>query len=830
VLLTLSRKIGLKQVASARRPMNAFLAGLFLLSSGTMMYEVVLTRLLSVVSWYYLAFVSVSTAMFGMTAGALFVQLDQRRFSEDQLPRRIVQASMAMAVSMPLTLMTMLAVPIEVSYALETIYSFLLFSAIIAVPFFFSGIAVCICLTRSPFPIGKVYFVDLFGAAAGCLGAVAILSLIDAPSAMLGIGAMLFVASAAYAVYAGEYRRIRRSLFYALIMVEFSVFNSFTLHGIQPIWSKGRIDPRQNIAAEAWNAISRVRIYEPVRAVPEMWGPSPRMPPVTFDLMHLNIDNDASTPIYKYKDGLKEFDFLHYDVTSFAYSIRKGGSAAIIGVGGGRDALAAAADGFTRIVGIEVNCNIVDLVMRRLGWFTNLAHLPGFELHCDEGRGYLSRTREKFDIIQGSMVDTWAATSAGAMVLSENSLYTVDGWEVFYNHLKPGGLLTFSRWSEGRNPVETLRMFAVGWATLLQEGVASPGDRIALVNSGKVSTLLLSNRPFSEQDLERIRSTAHEMDFSVFFLPGQTSAIPELRRVSTAHSLKTLSRLRYLGVLDYSPVYDSAPFFFNFVRFRQLLASPGVAGSSAVVAGNVRALALLVCFMIAALFLLIIAIGIPLTRWAGLPGATDATLASGALYFVSIGLGFMLVEMSMMQQLSLLLGQPVYSLVLVLAGLILSSGLGSLASERLRLSSSGISRIPALVVSVALACYATSALPLVHRFAAEQFWVRALICLALITPCGFLMGFCFPVGLRRMRELGRDDTLAWMWALNGGASVLATFVASILSMQFSVALPAFVGAACYLVGALALPWNSAAVVQVREGCDSSRALSIATDG
>jgi spermidine synthase len=612
-------------------------------------------------------------------------------------------------------------------------------------------------------------------------------------------------------------------------MLEFAAFNACTLHGLQPIWSKGRIDPRENIALEAWNAISRVRIYQPVRATPEMWGPSSRMPPISVDLMHLNIDNDASSPIYRYKDRLEDFDFLRYDVTSLAYSVKKGGSAAIVGVGGGRDALAAAADGFNRIVGIEVNCKTVDLITRRLGWFTNLAHLPGFELHCDEGRSYLSRSREKFDIIQFSMVDTWAATSAGAMTLSENSLYTVDGWQIFYQHLKPGGLLTFSRWSEGRNLVETLRMFAIGWATLLREGVASPADRIALVNSGKVSTLLLSNQPFSAQDIERIRATAQDMQFSIFYLPGQTSAIPEIRQVADIHSLENLGRLRYLGVLDYSPVYDSAPFFFNFVRFNHLFESPDIVGSSVVVAGNVRALALLLCFMIAALVLLVVAVGIPLTRWAAFPSTADAKLACGALYFMSIGLGFMLVEMSMMQQLSLLLGQPIYSLMLVLAGLILFSGLGSFASERLRLTSNVIGRMPALVVSLALVCYATSALPIVHRFVADQFWLRALVCLALITPCGFLMGFCFPVGLRWMRELGRDDTLAWMWALNGGASVLASFVAIVLSMQFNVAVPAFVGAVCYLAGAIALPWSSAAAAQVREDNDSSEALPIATD-
>jgi hypothetical protein len=118
-------------------------------------------------------------------------------------------------------------------------------------------------------------------------------------------------------------------------------------------------------------------------------------------------------------------------------------------------------------------------------------------------------------------------------------------------------------------------------------------------------------------------------------------------------------------------------------------------------------------------------------------------------------------------------------------------------------------------------------LPLAHRFAAEQFWVRAFICLGLIAPCGFLMGFCFPVGLRWMRELGRSDTLPWMWALNGGAAVLASFVAILLSMQFTISVPAFVGAACYLVGALALPWASTTTAQAEARDDSPQAFTAA---
>src|SRR5260370_36610325 len=122
------------------------------------------------------------------------------------------------------------------------------------------------------------------------------------------------------------------------------------------------------------------------------------------------------------------------------------GSAATIGVGGGRDVLNAAANGIHRIVGIEVNSAIVDMTSRRFDSYSGFSKIPGFELHNDEGRSYLTRSGERFDLIQASLVDTWAATSAGAMTLSANALYTVDDWRGFYDHLKPGGVITFSRW------------------------------------------------------------------------------------------------------------------------------------------------------------------------------------------------------------------------------------------------------------------------------------------------------------------------------------------------------------------------------------------------
>ena len=647
------------------------------------MYEIVLTRLLSVVSWYYLAFVSISTAMFGMTAGALAVQLRPDLFTAELAARRAAQAVFATAVALPLCLMTMLAVPVDVAAAVETLFSFLLFSTVIAVPFFFSGVAVCISLTRMPFATGRIYAADLTGAALGCIFSVGVLSVIDGPSAIFMVSALIFVSASLYAAYAQQGRLVKRAAYCAAAMAIIGCLNASTLHGIQPIWSKGFLDRRVNILAERWNPISRVIATNSGVEAPYLWGPSPKLPSVRVEELFLQIDSDASTPLARFQGDLTQFQFLRYDVTSLGAQLRGGGSAAVIGVGGGRDVLNAAVNGFHRIVGIEVNSAVVDLTSRRLAGFSGFSKIPGFELHNDEGRSYLTRSPERFDLIQASLVDSWAATSAGAMTLSENALYTVDGWRVFYSRLKPDGVITFSRWYSGAEKEQTYRLFAVAKAMLLAEGVADPERHLALIQSGPVATLLTGRQAFSQADLDKLRGICDAMEFKIVAWPGQTSDAPELRAISAARSLGELAALRGQGETDYSPVYDSSPYFFNSVHVAQL---PHLLRAS-LLGSNKRAMFFLFGFMLVAVILVIFTIALPLWLWSRKQPGAAIPKAGGMAYFVAIGLGFMLVEMAMMQQLSIFLGHPIYSLVVVLAGLILATGIGSLASDRLPLKS-----------------------------------------------------------------------------------------------------------------------------------------------
>jgi hypothetical protein len=784
-----------------RRRVGSFLLGLFLLCASTLMYEVVLTRLLSVICWYYLAFVSVSMAMFGMTAGALSVQLFPDWFTEGQIRRRLAQSALAAAIAMPLSLVTMLAIPVDVSLALQTVFTFVLFSAVISVPFFFSGVAVCISLTRSPFAMGRVYCTDLAGASLGCLASVLLLNLIDAPSAFFAIAAILFASAAAYGSYAEEALIRRRSLYGAAMMLIFAAANASTLHGIQPIWSKGGIDHRTQILAEKWNPISRVQAIQVRIGEPSMWGPSPVKPALNVEEIKLIIDSDAATAITRFNGDLKTLDFLHYDATSVGAQLRSGGTAAIIGVGGGRDVLNCAAQGFTRIVGIEVNSAMVELTSKRFEWFSGFTKIPGFELHNDEGRSYLTRSGEHFDLIQASLVDTWAATSAGAMTLSENALYTVDGWKVFYEHLKPGGVITFSRWYFGPERAQTFRLYSVARATLISEGVRNPEAQLALIKSGGIATLLVSNQPFSQRDIQKLKAIIGDMQFTPVVIPGEPILEPELQRIAAANSLKELAALREGSDVDYSPTFDSSPYFFNAVHIKNIVKLAMSGGHGA----NLRAMLFLLGFMIAALILVITTIVLPARLLRSRTGDAPKPLFGAVAYFIAIGLGFILVEMAMMQQLAIFLGHPIYSMVVVLGGLILSAGVGSLTSDRWQLKASWQSRVPAVFAAISVAAYSLAVLPVMHAFTADLLWQRVLICLALVSPCGFLLGFCFPVGMRWMNALSQGRNLPWMWALNGAAGTLASFIAILISMDLSIRFCVLTGAGCYLLAGLAMP-------------------------
>jgi hypothetical protein len=255
------------------------------------------------------------------------------------------------------------------------------------------------------------------------------------------------------------------------------------------------------------------------------------------------------------------------------------------------------------------------------------------------------------------------------MSLSENALYTVDGWRVFYEHLKPGGIITFSRWYSSDLASETYRLYSVAHAMLLSEGVEKPEAHMALIRSGPVATLLASNRPFTEGDIQKIRSISEELSFKPMCCRGRIAAFRSCSEFPRSAAWPRMAHFEDASGRDFSPTFDTSPYFFNGVHLRNLGSFLLAEGGGT---GNLMAILVLFLFLIAAIVLVMVTILLPARKLKG--RAPTPSPFGGIVYFGAIGLGFMFVEIAMMQQLSIFMGHPVYSLVVVLGGLILSAG------------------------------------------------------------------------------------------------------------------------------------------------------------
>jgi hypothetical protein len=681
-------------------------------------------------------------------------------------------------------------------------------------PYVFAGMGISLALTRSPWPIGLVYGSDLAGAAFGCLGALALMNLLDGVSALFMIAA--FGAAAALAFHLAAKQEAAAPAKWALVLNRtVGLFVALALlavgnaaiqpHGLMLSFSKGHVEDPRDIAYMRWNVYSRIRADRTLRQSPSMWGPSPAMPRTEIDQRWMTIDGDAGTAMYRFDGNIESVDFLKYDITSLAHYIRNRGKAAVIGVGGGRDLLTAYLFGFRDVTGVELNPIFVDLLRNRFHDFNKLAELPGIKLEVDEARTWFAsagRDRQ-FNLIQMSMIDTWAATGVGAFSLSENGLYTIQGWRHFLASLAPDGVFTVSRWYSPDNADETGRLLSLAKATLLDLGVKDPSSHLFLASLNNLSTLIVGRVPFSPEDLALLHDTSRRLGYTVLASPLAPPDSEVLRGIMQAQDLAALRALPAIYHIDVSPPTDERPFFFNQLRMTDPLAMiAAVNAADGVIKGNLAATLTLLIIILLSLLLMALTIILP-----ALPSARQVSprlIAIGTAYFLLIGLGFMFVEIGVIQRLSVFLGHPVYGLAVGLFGIIAATGVGSLVSDRISVNTSR----RALAWSGMTALYLILLpfwLPrLVGAFEANPITVRAVVALIVIVPAGLLMGFGFPTGMRLVSAIDSRPT-PWFWAINGASGVLAASIAVAVSIAFSINVSVWIGAVCYLaVGIVAV--------------------------
>ena len=771
---------------------RAILAGIGAVSAALLMTELSLTRIFSVTMYYHFAFLAISIALFGLSASGVLVYVLRHRLATVSTRQLLASGALLHGLATLIALACLVRIRVGLNYSATNLALMLAIYALAALPFLTGGAVISLAFARLSNRINVVYAADLLGAALGCLVLIPLLNRLGAPGVVMSAAALSMAAAVAFAQPAGR-RRVA-----GIAVLFFAVPAIAQLAGLAPfdvVDTKGHEGDR--VLFSKWNSFSRVAVYD--RAHGD-WSLSPTFTGTPGESLFMDIDSAASTPILKNSGDLDDARYLRYELTALAYHMAEkpsGFSALVIGPGGGRDLLSALVFGATKIDGVEINPIIArDVMLDRFRDYSGGIYAdPRVAVHVDDGRSFVRRSEARYDVIQASLVDTWAATAAGAYTLTENSLYTAEAFGEYLDHLTDDGVLTITRWV-----FDGVRLVA-----LAQEACAARGldaaQHLAIVRLGRVATFLLKKTPFTGEEVSRLQRLSEDLGFSVLYAPGLPAPAmmeepAEMARSGTSAAdyralILAADRDRFIAEypLDIRATTDDRPFFFHTTRLRDQFQT---AFGRSMLFGNGLS-ALLTLFAISAALVVVFVIG-PLIAGGDRPGpGWHAWLA----YFGALGAGFMLLEVALLQQFVLLLGHPVYSLTVTLFSLLLGTGIGSLVSRRTPAARVKAATIRALLVILAVGLAAPLALPALIDLAIP--WALPLrigVAVAVLLPLGILLGIPLPGGMRLLAAT-RPDIVPWGWGLNGAFSVVGATLAVFIAMNWGFSVTMIAAGAVY---------------------------------
>jgi hypothetical protein len=753
-------------------------------AASLLMTELALTRIFSVIMYYHFAFLAISIALFGLSASGVFAYLRRRRLNAISTGPLLATRALVYAIATVIAVFALVRLRVGLNYSPENLALMLAIYTLAALPFFTGGLVITLAISRLSERINAVYAADLIGAAAGCVVLIPLLNLLGAPGVVISAAALAATAAVLFAPAPAR----RRYLGGAIAVVVVPLAGQLTgLAGFDVTDTKGHQGDR--ILFSKWNSFSRIAVYERTHGD---WSLSPAYTGPLPDTRFMDIDSAASTPIVHVLPDLSNAQYLRFELTSLAYHLMEPGfSSLVIGPGGGRDLVSALIFDAGRVDAVEINPIIANDVMR--GAFAefsgNIYEHPRVNVAVDDGRSFVRRSAERYDVIQASLVDTWAATAAGAYTLTENTLYTVEAFDDYLDHLTDSGILTITRWV-----FDGLRLVSLAQEACEARGL-DPRQHLAVVQHDRVATFLLKKSPFSTSEIEELHDVANAMRFNVLYPPraGSPPADNDYARLITAPDR---DRFYESHPQDIRPTTDDRPFFFHTTKLADQF---DVAFGRSMLFGNGLS-ALLTLMGISGTVVTLFVVG-PL---AVTIGGGQAVPLRWLIYFSALGAGFMLIEVAILQRFVLLLGHPVYSLTVTLFSLLLGTGIGAAWSRRIPEAALRRTTRHALIgIAVVGLAFMLLISPLISWAIPLPRPVRLLLAVAVLVPVGLVLGLPMPAGIRMLRNQDAE-MLTWAWGMNGALSVVGAVLAIFIAMNWGFATTLLSGSLVYLVAAAAL--------------------------
>lgn len=789
--------------------MRALLAAVALLSAATIAYEILLTRLFSIILWHHFAYMIISVALLGVGASGTVLT-----YFKDRLAARLHVSFAAAALAFSLSAIAgfLLAEripfnPLEVIWDPRQQLYLLQVYLLLSVPFFASALAIGLVLSAAGDEIPGVYRADMVGAGFGSLVIVGLLFLMLPQEALRAAG--LLGLAAAFLAASGDKRIVRPAgvivlaVGLAILLLPSSVFK--LIPSPYKSLSTTLTIPDAKVIEERSSPLGLLTVVEspavPFRHAPGVGLTTRLQPPEQLGLF---TDADGMTAINRFDGDLSAFAYLDQTTGALPFHLLEKPETLVLGAGAGSDILLALYHGVPLVDAVELNPQIVGLMRDTYGVFAGgLYERSDVRIHVAEGRTFVAASKRKWDLIHVALLDSYSGASAGVQALAESPLYTVEALRAMLGRLNPGGMLSITRWLRAP-PRDNLKLLATVAAALEDIRVSPIASRVAVIRGWSTVTVVVKNGMLTGQDVAQVRNFTDERGFDVAWLPNmqanEANQVNQLERAYFFEATQSLfgpERERYIDAYKFhiDAATDNKPYFYRSFRWA-LLPELGRQKNRATLtlldSGYLVLLATLGQTIIAGLVLILLPLlwlkseiddGRKLGKWAV------------ALYFLALGFGFMFIEMAYIGRLSLFLGHPLSAIAVVLVGFLVFAGLGAglvgglNADGQRSAMKRGFSAL--IIVAMGETVGLTYLLPALAELGLAA---KVLVSLVAIAPLALAMGIPFPLGLARVARAA-PSLVPWAWAINGCASVTGVVVASLLAMHvgFSGVVTAAVG-------------------------------------
>lgn len=781
-----------------------------LLSACVLAYEVLLTRLFSIVLWHHFAYMIISAAMLGYGASGTLLTLLKEKMAP-HFGAVYVMAAAALAILMPGAFLLAQQVPfnpLELLWDKTQPAKLLAVYLLMMLPFFCGGLGIGLVFAHFGKQASRVYSFDILGAGVGSLGVIGVLFLVP-PHQVLTALTVLALLAAAIAVIELKLRlKWLIGLFVGLAVLAAVAMPAMQVH---PSDYKD-LSQALNIAGarvveQRSSPLGQITVLEntrvPLRDAPGMSLNATSEPPPQLGVF---VDGDGPSALTRFDGNLAPLAYLDQLTSALPYHVLERPRVLVLGAGAGSDVLQALSHGSAAVDAVELDRNVIDLVSERFRDYAgNLYNQPGVHVYAAEARGFVNTSDKRYDLIQVALLDSFGTASAGLYGLSENYLYTIEGFQTYLSRLTPGGMLAVTRWLT-LPPRDTLKLFATAVSALERSGVANPAARLVMIRGWKTVTLLVKNSDFTAQEIAAIKEFSRTRSFDLAYYPGMRA--DEANRYNLlaqpyffegAVALLGTQRQGFIDQYKFyiEPATDDRPHFFRFFKWNaaaELFALREQGGMPLLDWSYPLLVATLVQAIAASILLILAPLALSQCR---------RTLPSGsvALYFLAIGFAFMFMEIAFIQKFVLFLSHPLYSVAVVLCAFLMFAAAGSWLAERWQAAHKVTLAVMAMGV---LALFYLAILP--GLFQALIHWpdaAKIIISVALIAPLAVCMGVPFPTAMTRLADTS-EQAIPWAWAINGFASVVGAVLATLLAIHLGFAVVILLAVLLYGVACAAL--------------------------